>query len=312
MESVAAAATSAHPMEPALNLVTATHTNDTSPTNAASNPSKHSEPPKFDRVDSAMGLVGNESITPTPAPAAAATPLQTNDTGVRIVQLHEWKAASLSLAEAFADDHSCLYFLNTPDTGHWSPERKWRLHLRMMESITYAHLLNGLVLTSGPNYASIALWMPPGKNMDDWLTILRSGLWRLKFLLSPEGQKRFFTEFLPLLHTTKSQVLRGGGGGGGGSPEGHDDEEEEPSYYLVYLGTRPSGRGKGYARQVVEYLTARADREGRKFYLESSHGVNREMYRKWGFEVRKRVYLQRSRENVELEIMVREPLLDGV
>ncbi|KAI6790420.1 hypothetical protein KC332_g17871 [Hortaea werneckii] len=309
MESVAAAATSAHPMEPALNLVTATHTNDTSPTNAASNPSKHSEPPKFDRVDSAMGLVGNESITPTPAPAAAATPLQTNDTGVRIVQLHEWKAASLSLAEAFADDHSCLYFLNTPDTVHWSAERKWRLHLRMMGSITYAHLLNGLVLTSGPNYASIALWMPPGKNMDDWLTILRSGLWRLKFLLSPEGQKRFFTEFLPLLHTTKSQVLRGGGGG---SPEGHDDEEEEPSYYLVYLGTRPSGRGKGYARQVVEYLTARADREGRKCYLESSHGVNREMYRKWGFEVRKRVYLQRSRENVELEIMVREPLLDGV
>ncbi|KAI7239899.1 hypothetical protein KC330_g1622 [Hortaea werneckii] len=301
MESVAAAATSAHPMEPTMNIATATHTKDMSPTHATHNPSKQPELPKFDRVDSAMGLVGNGTITPTTAPAAAAaaaastTPLQNNSTGVRILQLHEWKPASLSLALAFASDPCSLYFLNTPDTIHWTASQKWHVHLHMMEYITYAHLLNGLVLSSGPNYASIALWMPPGKNMDDYLTILRSGLWRLKYQLSPEGQKRFFSEFLPLLHTTKTQVL---------GPEG-----DEASYYLVYLGTRPSGRGKGYARQVVEYVTARADRERRKCYLESSHVVNREMYRKWGFEVRKNVYLQRGREHVELDIMVREPVV---
>ncbi|RMZ00375.1 hypothetical protein D0860_08007 [Hortaea werneckii] len=235
MESVAAAATPAHPMEPAINIVTTTHTKDTSSTNAASNHSKHPELPKFDRVDSAIGLVANDPITPTPAAAATSiTPVQNTTTGVRILQLHEWKAASLSLAEAFAEDHSCLYFLNTPDTAHWPASRKWQLHLRMMEYITYAHLLKGLVLSSGPNYSSIALWMPPGKNMDDWLTILRSGLWRLKYQLSPEGRTRFFTEFLPLLHRTKTEVL-------GSGPEGDD----ESSYYLVYLGTRPSGRGKG-------------------------------------------------------------------
>ncbi|KAI7277547.1 hypothetical protein KC345_g6568 [Hortaea werneckii] len=299
MDSIAAAATPAHPMEPAMNLATPTHIKDKSFTNAASNHSKHSELLKFDRVDSAIGLAPNDPIPPTPA-AAAATPLQNNGTGVRILQLHEWKAASLSLAEAFAEDHSCLYFLNTPDTAHWPASRKWQLHLRMMEYITYAHLLQGLVLSSGPNYSSIALWMPPGKNMDDWLTILRSGLWRLKYQLSPEGQTRFFSEFLPLLHTTKTQVL-------GSGPEGHD----ESSYYLVYLGTRPGGRGKGYARQVVEYVTSRADREGRKCYLESSHVMNRAIYRRWGFEVRKNVYLQRAGENVELDIMVREPVRRG-
>src|ERR1700733_13334075 len=42
--------------------------------------------------------------------------------------------------------------------------------------------------------------MPPGKNMDDYLTMLRSGMWRLSYKLSAEGKKRFFTEFLPLLH----------------------------------------------------------------------------------------------------------------
>ncbi|RMY45492.1 hypothetical protein D0863_16034 [Hortaea werneckii] len=297
MESVAAAATPAHPMEPAMNLATATHTKDKCPTHSAIKPSKQPELPKFDRVDSAIDLVPNGTIPPTPAAAATlTTPLQNNDTGVRILQLHEWKAASLSLAEAFAEDHSCLYFLNTPDTAHWPASRKWQLHLRMMEYITYAHLLRGLVLSSGPNYSSVALWMPPGKNMDDWFTILRSGLWRLKYQLSPEGQTRFFTEFLPLLHRTKTEVL-------GGGPE----EDDDASYYLVYLGTRPSGRGKGHARQVVEYVTSRADREGRKCYLESSHVVNRAIYRRWGFEVRRHVFLQRARENVELDIMVREP-----
>ncbi|RMY67599.1 hypothetical protein D0862_15067 [Hortaea werneckii] len=299
MESVIAAATTTHPMEPAMNVATATHTKGTSPPHATSNPSKHTKLPKFDRVDSAIGLVANDTIPPTPAAAAAATsttPLQTKDTGVRILQLHEWKAASLSLAEAFAEDPTSLYFLNTPDTIHWNPSQKWHLHLRMMEYITYAHLLQGLVLSSGPNYASIALWMPPGKNLDSLLTTLRSGLWRLKYQLSAEGQKRFFTEFLPLLHRTKTQVL--------GSPQA-----DAASYYLVYLGTRPGARGHGFARQTVEYVTARADREGRRCYLESSLGANREIYRKWGFTVRKKVFLKRDRVLVELEIMVREPVV---
>jgi GNAT superfamily N-acetyltransferase len=32
-------------------------------------------------------------------------------------------------------------------------------------------------------------------------------------------------------------------------------ERDEKSWYLVYLGTRPSARGKGYARRLVEYVT---------------------------------------------------------
>ena len=45
--------------------------------------------------------------------------------------------------------------------------------------------------------------MPPGQNMDDFLTIIRSGMWRLSYQLSREGRKRFFDEFLPLLNDTK-------------------------------------------------------------------------------------------------------------
>ena len=33
-------------------------------------------------------------------------------------------------------------------------------------------------------------------------------------------------------------------------------EREAVSWYLVYLGTRPESRGRGYARKLVEYVTA--------------------------------------------------------
>lgn len=137
--------------------------------------------------------------------------------------------------------------------------------------------------------------MPPGNNMDDYLTIFRSGMWRLNYLLSGEGKTRFFTEFFPLLHDTKAQVL---------------GPRDDHSWYLVYIGTKPSGRGKGYARKVIDHVTRIADAEGRACYLESSNTVNRKIYGKMGFEMRKNIYLQRDVEHVELDIMVREPVAE--
>lgn len=87
--------------------------------------------------------------------------------------------------------------------------------------------------------------MPPGENMDDWYTMFKSGMWRLRYQLSTEGRKRFFTEFLPLLHTTKHDVL-----------QEHDDK----SWYLVYIGTKPEARGKGYARALIEMVTNQVSR----------------------------------------------------
>lgn len=82
--------------------------------------------------------------------------------------------------------------------------------------------------------------MPPGKNMDDKLTMFRSGMWRLNHKLSKEGKFRFHDEFLPLLHQTKEEVL------------GNLDND---SWYLVYIGTKPEAQGRGYARMLIEYVT---------------------------------------------------------
>lgn len=104
----------------------------------------------FKRVDSVMA--------PDTQTAAAAATTTTGGEGVRVLELHEWKEAAASLAEAFAEDHTCTYFLSTPDTEHWSKEQKWEIHVKMMEYITYAHLLKGLVVSAGPNYECVALW----------------------------------------------------------------------------------------------------------------------------------------------------------
>lgn len=134
--------------------------------------------------------------------------------------------------------------------------------------------------------------MPPGQHMDDYLTQFRSGMWRLNYRLSPEGRTRFFQEFLPLLHDTMHTTL---------------GDREAEAWYLVYIGTRVCGRGKGHARKLIEHVTKVADRESRATYLESSNPVNVPIYRKFGFEATRQINLQRGGRNIPLDIMVREP-----
>lgn len=228
-------------------------------------------------------------------PAATVTAGTALSDSVRVVTADEYKRAADCLAEAFSEDEVSRYFVDVPDRAHWSAEEKWALHVEIMEYITYAHILKGLVTTVG-DFEAVALWMPPGQNMDDYLTVFRSGLWRLNYRLSAEGKRRFFHEFFPLLHDTMQSTL---------------GERELETWYLVYLGTRPSGRGKGHARKLVEHVTRLADAEGRACYLESSNASNPAIYRKFGFEERRTIHLQRAEHNISLDIMVREPVAQG-
>ena len=168
----------------------------------------------------------------------AADPISSQ---IRVVPPHEYQKAAACLAEAFRDDHVVRYAIDTPDRAHWSEEERYELHKEAMEYVTYAHCLKGLVTTVGPDYDAVALWMPPGKNIDDLLTICRSGMWRLNFKFSKEGKERFFKEFLPLLATTKAEVL---------------GDRDDHSWYLNYIGTKVGSRGKGYARKLIEHVSA--------------------------------------------------------
>ncbi len=156
-------------------------------------------------------------------------------------------------------------------------------------------------------------------------------MWRLYFQLSAEGKTRLFQEILPLLHDTKAAVL---------------GERDHEAWYLVYLGTKPNSQGRGYAARLLQDMMARvsfwlffplllsspprectvetsrprprpadekrdsaqqADAEHRPMYLESSSQANNAYYEKFGFEVKRDIFLERGTVPVRLSAMVREP-----
>ncbi|KAJ8112437.1 hypothetical protein ONZ43_g5398 [Nemania bipapillata] len=190
---------------------------------------------------------------------------------VRAIGISEYKEAALSLAQAFATDELAQYLLDAEDVTE-GDETKWRLHVDIFNYIVASHCYKGIVTTIGPDYEAVALWMPPGKDSDDWLTILRSGMWRLYYQLSAEGRRRYYSELLPVLHQTKHEVM---------------GDRDDDCYYLVYLGTKPSGQRRGYGRKLIDHMAAKADAEGRAMYLESSSVKNNGYYKKFGFEVKR-------------------------
>jgi GNAT superfamily N-acetyltransferase len=205
----------------------------------------------------------NNSNTLTLEKKRSLSPESTEE--VRVLGIAEYEQAAQCLAEAFAVDEVARYFIDTDDMASYSEEYKWKMHCDILRYVTAAHCYKGIVTTIGPNYDAVALWyvtpptqlldrqqdvykicrMPPGKNMDDLWTILRSGMWRLWYKLSSEGKTRFYNEFLPLLHHTKHDVM---------------GSRDDDSYYLVYIGSKPSARGKGYAKKLIEHMTARVCR----------------------------------------------------
>ncbi|KAK1256144.1 hypothetical protein MKX07_008403 [Trichoderma sp. CBMAI-0711] len=210
---------------------------------------------------------------------------------VRKIGLAECEQAGISLAHAFAADALSLYLLDGGEADRYSDEAKWKLHVRIMTYLVSAHCYSGVVTTIGPDYDAVALWMPPGAHMDDWWTIFRSGMWRLYYQLGSEGRKRYYEDVLPLLHETMDEVM--------------GDREY---YYLAYIGTKPSARGKGYAKKLIMDMAAKADAENRAMYLESSSRENITYYERFGFQYRKEISFKRGPVPVPLFIMVREPV----
>lgn len=95
-------------------------------------------------------------------PTATVAPLPD---GVRVVTVAEYKQAAACLAEAFGEDDVARYFIDVPDREHWTEEEKWALHVEILEYITYAHILKGLVTTVG-DFEAVALWYVGRKTVE--------------------------------------------------------------------------------------------------------------------------------------------------
>ena len=89
---------------------------------------------------------------------ASSSPNAASASDVRVLGTHEYKQAALCLADAFKEDDVVMYFVKTGDRKKWTANDEWKLHLHIMECITYAHCFKGLATVIGPNYDCVALW----------------------------------------------------------------------------------------------------------------------------------------------------------
>ncbi len=79
-------------------------------------------------------------------------------------------------------------------------------------------------------------------------------------------------------------------------------------YFCNTLVVDPAAQGKGLGRKLMQVVTDRADREGRKCYLESSRKEpNVAIYERMGFKLVRRMTCEDEGERCDLYCMVRDP-----
>jgi GNAT superfamily N-acetyltransferase len=83
-------------------------------------------------------------------------------------------------------------------------------------------------------------------------------------------------------------------------------------YFCNIVTVLPEAQGKGIGRLLFQDVTAVADEEGRKCYLESSRAEpNMAIYQNLGFELKKEMVCDDDGEGIRLFCMVREPIEHG-
>lgn len=155
---------------------------------------------------------------------------------VRQVPFAEAKLAARAMAESFVADEVARYFLLVPDCDQKLTPKEEKLNLQVYECLTAAHCLSGLVFATGPQYDSVALWLPPG-SMWNWKTYWKSGMWWLGLRLGCEGRRRFFGSW----DSFEDAMVRAMG------------ERASKTWILTDLGTRTASRGKGYAGDLMKH-----------------------------------------------------------
>lgn len=223
------------------------------------------------------------------------------------------KQAAASLAECFADDVVARYYLQVPECDHPLKPKEKKLNLLIYESLTAAHCVNGLVISAGPHYDSVGLWLPPGSSDWDWKTYWKSRMWLVWLKLGREGRKRFFGSW-DTLEEGMTSIM---------------GKRASITWILTDLGTIKSSRSKGHATRVMEYglslvssfspadilspllcsgplISMQADAKHQPVYVECCE-YNVSFYEKFGFRKMSTLSLDRAAEPIILQTMVREP-----
>ncbi len=158
-----------------------------------------------------------------------------------------------TLAAAFTDDPLFVHLL---PLGVRAREAR----IRRVFAVDGARSLSsgGLWTTAGGEAA--AVWFPPGQ----WRGSARQDLRELPAWLRIGGRRmRYFQQVRSVLYAHHGDL--------------------PPSWYLLYIGTRPGRQGQGLGAALLRAVLDRCDSERVPAYLEATCERNVPLYRRHGF-----------------------------
>jgi GNAT superfamily N-acetyltransferase len=171
----------------------------------------------------------------------------------RIAKAAEFEMALTTIVGAFYADP--LWSWMFPDPGERTAQ-----HATVFGLYVGASLPKDGVWMSDDRASAVAVFTPPGERE-----------------LSEEAEGRLEAFIHESLGEHAAAVLETLERFQAATPQG------PPFYYLSFLGTHPESRGRGLGMGLLAEIAARADREGRPIYLESTNPANTPRYERLGF-----------------------------
>lgn len=208
------------------------------------------------------------------------------------------RAAALH-GESFKDDPVMNFILNTLPVG----ERRDYLPTWMGQLVT-AGSLNSGIFDEIDDFSCSALWLPPGRSIDNLRTYWKAGLHRMLYRIGFVGVKHMMWDYEGQTASAKKEGLYSRGW--------------TEFYYLFLLSTREGCRGRGMGAALVERCKERAREEGVPIWLEATTEGSMRLYKRLGFDLSKEITLgkgeadlsgnrERGGAGVKLWAMIWEP-----
>ena len=178
------------------------------------------------------------------------------------------------LAEAFHDDPVLAFLLDEDSRGKGSRSRPSRRGA-LLAAFFANRILGGrgidhiLVAGDEAGVAAAAIWIPPRSFDEAGPDLTKMGIVNAIALGEAVMEQRR-KALIPLFETSPTT----------------------PNWYLQFLGTLPSSRGRGLASALIAEVTARCDAEGIGAHLESSNPTNVPLYARHGFAVTAEVAIE--------------------
>jgi len=175
-----------------------------------------------------------------------------------------------------------LIFRTDPAIRFITCHLSWNEHVGFlrpyMTALQKGAYLNDGVFQEVGDWSSCAVWMPPGKRVDNFWTLPQAGLVGISLKLGPSAIKKMLWDFQNTMDKLKKKHMK--------------QQGIKKYWYLWFIGTHEEARGKGLASKVVRnFQDTVARKEKLPIWLESTTETSMRVYKNCGFKVMDEVVL---------------------